>query len=257
MAKIYKLSPEVAEQLSMIETKAWPVFVIFFVVTLVAHFALSFGLYLVGYLDILDFLLTTFFLTGALLFYLSRKPAYLRQLYFSYEIELSDQSITFRQGNQPAVKIRQDEIIQIREILPEGEIYIKGKKKGQSIDVYALLLRENLEIKEELAKWQKIETASLSWPKLSQPLMTILLAFVALGILIQSFSDPNATIMGLTILGYSIISFFPLKAWPVRDQRIKNLLWVILIPAYISVPLAILSVFWSVYLIVGTFLEMF
>jgi len=257
MGKIYKLSPEVAEQLSTIETKAWPIFVIFLGVMLVAHFVLSGGLYLIGYLDITGFLVTTLLLVGLLFFYLSRKPAYIRRHYSSYEIELSDQSISFRQSNKPTIEIGQDEIAQIREILPEGEIYIKGKKKGQLIDIYALLLRENSEIKEELAKWRKIETSSLSLPKLSQPLMTILIAFIALVILIQSFSNPNATVMGLTVLGFSLVSFFPLKEWPVRDKRIKNLLWIVFLPAYVSVPLGILSVFWSVYLIVGTFLGIF
>ncbi len=254
MGKIYRLSPEVAEQLSLIETKAWPIFVIFLGVILITHFSISGVLYWIGYLDPTGFLVTTLLLVGLLFFYLFRKPAYIRRHYSSYEIELSDQSIIFRQSNKPMVEIRQDEITRIREILPEGEIYIKGKKKGQLIDIYTLLLRENSDLKEELAKWRKIETASLSWPKLSQPLTATLLAFIAPVLLVQSFSNPNALVMGLTTLGFSIIGFFPLREWPVRDKRIKNLLWIVFVPAFISIPLSTFSVIWFVYVSVGTLL---
>jgi hypothetical protein len=253
MGNIYRLSPQIVEQLTTIETKVWPIYVIYLIVMLVLHFAMSVALYLIGYFQTGVFFVITLFLVGLLLYYFYRNPAYIRRFYFSYEIELSDQSIIYRQNSKPLIEIRSEEITQILELLPEGEIYIKGKK-NRLIDVYALLLRENSDIKAQLAKWQHIDTSSISIQKLSQPITTILLAFLAVGILIDSFSNPNLVVVGLTALGYSIISFFALKPWPVRDPRLKKLLWIVPISAFLSVPLGILSLLWSVYIIVGMYL---
>jgi hypothetical protein len=250
MKQTFKLSPQVVDQLAQIEGNARNLLIALSASVLLVHLLISYILYISGqFLPTTSLFLTLWFL-GFLVYVPFRGYRYYRQYYSSYEIELSEHAICFRQLNRRTIEIQKENIQTIQELVPEGELYVKAIHGRRVIDVYSLLLRDNPVIIRELRKWKAWEKISLSPQKVATPMITILSAFFAPILFALAFTYPGFIPLGLFTLGYSLVGFFQQRKWPVREARIRNALWVIFLPAIASIPLVLLNIFW-IYMIVG------
>lgn len=216
----------------------------------ILHLIIS-GIYYLfsGYFDPLGFYFVIVMLSTVITAISFISPSYIHRRYDLYEIELSDQFISFRQNGKTRIKIQKDDVAQIREITPEGEIYVRGKLKGQFINVYSLLSRENPEIRRQLGEWRELDTSSLSVLKFFSPLGMVLFAFLTPFLFYYSIHHPGYFVSGLSMFGYSIVGFFVLRKWPASGKTIKNMLWLIFMPAIVSIPLLIYNAFQLLYVI--------
>jgi len=159
--------------------------------------------------------------------------------------------------NKSPIEIRCDEITRIQEITPEGEIYIVGTRNHKFIDIYALLLRENPEIREQLSEWKPLEKKSVTTQKIANPILVVLCGVMALYCFLRGFIYSDFIVPGFIFFGGSIVGFFKIRRWPAYDPRIRNLLWVVIGLAVISTLLALIDLLFLVYTVVGMYLGLF
>lgn len=257
MGKVYKLLPETAKQLSNVEGVARNITLIFCVSLLILHLFITASHYLIGYFFPFIFFPTSLGLLAILVYSYFRGENHFYNYYSSYQIEISDQSITFMQMNKSPIEIRHDEIMRIQEITPEGEIYVVGTRNRKFIDIYALLLRENPEIREQLTAWKPLDKRSVTTQKIAGPILVVLCGIMASYCFLRGFIYSDFIVPGFVLFGGSIIGFFKIRRWPVYDPRIRNLLWVVIGLAIISAVLALIDLLFLVYTVIGMYLGLF
>jgi hypothetical protein len=246
MTKTYRLSLETVQQLAKIETDTRNINLALFALLLMLHLIISALMVLLDYFIpslFIIYLLGLLYLLGY--FYVHGKDYY-HVFYASYQLVLSETSLAFTQLNKRPVEIENGDIVRIRELLPEGEMYILGRNRKQIIDVYSLLLKDNPELKQALTVGQTPELTNFGSTKLIGPILALAMAFVAVFFCIRVFQFPYMLMIGLLCLEIWVAGLYKVQKWPVIDPRIKKLMWIGVVPAIVCVLLAVTSILWFI-----------
>lgn len=234
MAKTYRLSPENIQLLTRIWGNTYKASFVLSILILILHLII----FVID--DEKDLFLTIFgfcFL-GAVAFVSYRGFRNSYRFWSSYEIELTDHSVTYRQATKSSIEIRKDEITQLRQLVPDGDIFIRTKKRRKYIQIYILVMRAHPEIKEHLVKWRNLEESSTFMFQLRSSLIApILIAIMTPIFTLLGTVDLQWLVPGLFFYGFTIIVFTWIQKWPVGDARFKRVSWIVLLPLLMSIPL--------------------
>ncbi len=252
MTKTYRLSSETVQQLSKIEGDTRNINLAFYASLLLLHLTISALIFLADYFILSLFINIGLGLLILLGYFYARGKDYYERYYASYRLELSEVSISLTQLNRRPVEIRNNDILRIRELLPEGEMYILARNKNKVIDVYSLVLKENPELQEALTNRKTPEATSVVATKLVGPIIALLLTFVAVFFCFRAFQFPNFLVFGLMCLGIWVAGLYKVSKWPVIDPKIKKLMWIGIVPGIFCALLSIAGIIWIIFVTFGT-----
>jgi hypothetical protein len=223
MSKVYRLSPEVSENLARLDKNMYRFILISIFLSLIFHLALS--------VVVLDLAFTLFgtVLFGGIAFVFFRIERTRFEVWSSYEIELDDERMICRRFKKSPVEIHKDEITQLQE-LSDTDIFVRTKKRRKYIQVYSLLMQDHPEIKESLMKWHTIENRSLFEFQLKHYFFTIGLAFVPSCLFLFHFEFAGIIPFSLFAFALAMSYFYGLQKWPVVDSQLRQIAWTVLIP---------------------------
>lgn len=152
----------------------------------------------------------------------------LQNRWSSYELSLIDDVVIRRQAQTPDIEIRRNQVVSLQET-SSGDIIIKTDDRRKFIVVPASLNGRE-EVREHLAKWQKIELLT------ERPILKILPIVTALGTIgafATTVASQNIRVVlpvGFLLIAVLLWSLIEIQRSPHVEARIKRSAWLVLLP---------------------------
>jgi hypothetical protein len=155
MKNSYKISPDIIERVAKPAEKTYYLLFILALFGLLIHLANS----VLSRPFELSLLLIGLFMYGIFAFIGYRNAKNQYQLLSSFEVEIDDETISCKQLNKLIAKIHKDEIVEVQEIGPNGDLIINTARRENRVCI-SKYLEGYQEIKLKLEKWHKIKPVS-------------------------------------------------------------------------------------------------
>ncbi len=174
--------------------------------------------------------LATMLVVGGLMAYFQIRSQ--RQLWFSYQLIISPQSVIKKQRRMPDIEIERDQITSLQE-LPSKGLLIKTEQRRQFIFVPASVEHYD-EVKERLAQWRQVEPIPQRTAKLRQTAF-YLLTLAGAAAMITAMKSQDAWIvfpLGLLLVPFFLWGLIEIQRSPQVDRRFKTWSWLMLLPVF-------------------------
>ena len=228
MTIAYRFPSDIIEQLAKPIQRVYFFLLVIALIGLLLHIVNSF---LISEFNLVLFLIFAF-VYGIMAYIGFRNARYYYQQMSSFEIEIDDEFIKCRQFSQPEIKLHKDDITELQEIVPTGNLIIKASRKEDTIYI-SKLVENHQELKKELEAWGQIIPASQQKIHLqiigALTIASIIVSYVILQLgSVQSFISiaPLFTIFPLWLIAmYNVM--------PDSTPFLKRISWILLIPVAI------------------------